>query len=343
MKHDKNLYALILAGGNGERLWPLSRQEKPKQLLTIDENRSLLEDTVSRISGMVDKKNIWVVTTQQHADSVASLIQEEVGLVTIEPQAKNTGPAILFNCLVIHADNPDAVIMILPSDHYIPQTQTFIEFMTHAVDIAKQQEKIVIFGARPTYAATGYGYIEYDQQQSFPCDVIKFHEKPAAALAQQYIASNAMLWNVGVFCARASVFIEEFKKHAPQLYEAIKNYWLEGQSYEHVPAISVDYAVIEKSSNVVVLPVNFVWCDVGNLDTFLALRSKYKKDSFELVEVDSHNNLVEVNNRLVALVGVNNICVVESEGILLIAKRDETEKVKLVLETLKYNNSDEYL
>jgi mannose-1-phosphate guanylyltransferase len=230
----------------------------------------------------------------------------------------------------------------LPTDHYIPSKNTFIEFLTHAIDCAQQQERIVLLGAQPTYPATGYGYIEYKKNKSFPCDVVSFHEKPSEAIAQQYVSSGTMLWNIGISCAQVSVMIQEFETNAPALFDAVIKYWHNQQPYNTAPSESIDYAVMEKSKNLCVLPINFVWCDVGNLNTFVSL-CDHKKEIPHIVSVDSHNNVVTTNQGLVALIGIENMCVVQTEDVLLIAKRDETEKIKQVLEQLKQEQFDEYL
>lgn len=343
MHRERSVYAIVLAGGSGERLWPLSRRNQPKQLLALEAHQTLLEDTIERIAPVVHQDHIWVVTTQQYMNAIAALVQHKVGIITLEPSPRNTAPAILLACFSIYAQDPEALVVVLPSDHYIPARDTFIEFVTHALDCATQTDRIVMLGAQPTYPATGYGYIEYNPQQSYPCDVIKFHEKPSLAVAQAYLHSGRMLWNIGIFCAQVQVLLEEFEQLVPDVYKTVRAYWIEGQPYEQVPAIAVDYAIMEKSARLAVLPANFVWYDVGNLNSYLSLRSHYKKFESEIIAVDSHNNLIEVQHDLVALIGVDNLCIVQVDGILLIAKRDETEKVKQVLETLRQHNADEYL
>ena len=342
-KLNRNVYALLLAGGSGERLWPLSRRSKPKQFLEITDHRSLLEDTIDRISPIIPIENRWVITTQQHADEVAVHVRSDVGLISVEPYSRNTGPAILLNSFAVRDIDPTAIIVVIPTDHYIPSKKTFIEFLSHAIDCAQQQERIVLLGARPTYPATGYGYIEYKKKDSFPYDVIKFHEKPHESVAKKYVSNESMLWNIGISCAQVGVMIKEFEINASPLYDSVQNYWLHHQPYDAAPSESIDYAVMEKSNNLCVLPVNFVWCDVGNLNTFLSLCEHQKKDAPHIISVDSHNNVVNTDQNVVAFIGIENICVVQTEDVLLIAKRDETEKVKQVLEKLKRDHFDEYL
>lgn len=338
----KKVYALLLAGGNGERLWPLSRRAKPKQLLSIEEQQSLLEDTVARVAPLVKQENMWVVTTEQQLEYIAPVVHDTVGFIMTEPELKNTGAAVLLNSLVIQAHEPEALVTVFPTDHYLPDAKKFNEFMTHVIDSAHTTNKIIILGLKPTYAATGYGYIEYDEKsKTVPYKVKRFVEKPSEARAKKFLSSPHALWNTGIFCAPVSVLINEFECHAPELFEAVKAYWLEGAPYSDVPAISIDYAVMKKSKELSVLPAHFVWSDVGNLDTYLTLCSAQQET--QLVEVDSHNNLVNVREKLVALIGIEDLCIIQVDDILLVAKRNETDKVKLVLDTLKQNNFDEYL
>jgi mannose-1-phosphate guanylyltransferase/mannose-6-phosphate isomerase len=330
-----------MAGGSGERLWPLSRQNKPKQLLAI-ENESLLGSTIERISSLVRQENIWVVTTEQQLEEIASLVQDMAGLVTVEPLSRNTGPAILLSCLALQAQDADALVMVLPSDHYMAKTKDFGEFLLHALDSAEKQQRIVSIGVKPSYPVQGYGYIEYDTKKTeFPYKVKKFIEKPTEKRLEALMKKPNVLWNTGMFCAPVRVIIEEFEKYAPDVFNAVKAHWIDGAPYEDVPAIAIDYAIMEKSKRTSVLPANFIWCDVGNLATFMSLRSQ--QHEVDVIEVDSDNNLIDVQKNLVALIGVEDMCIVQTEDILLIAKRSETDKVKLVLETLRHNSFDEYL
>ncbi len=339
---SKNVYALLLAGGSGERLWPLSRRDKPKQLLSIEDDKTLLEDTIKRVASLVPKERMWVVTTEHQAEEIASIVEDSVVLVNIETQARNTGPAILLNCLAIQANNPQAIVAVFPSDHYITNSKNFNEFLIHAIDSAQTSQRIVSIGVKPSYPATGFGYIEYDaRKKEFPYKLKKFIEKPSAARAQKLIEKPNVLWNTGIFCAPVSVLVEEFEQYTPTLFNAVKSYWIDGAPYENVPSIAVDYAVMEQSKKISVLPASFVWCDVGNLATFMALRAH--QHEVDVIAIDSENNLIDVQKNLVALIGIDDLCIVQTDDILLIAKRSETEKVKLVLETLKTNSFDEYL
>ena len=207
------IYCGILAGGSGLRLWPLSRQAKPKQLLTLGSDATLLEQAVDRIYPLTRKEHIWISTTKQHEKAIVKTVEKRVGRVLVEPASRNTGPAILLCCMQMYKQDPDAIIVFLPADPFIPKCDwpKFRDFLAHAIDHASHHDEIVLFGVRPTHAAAGYGYIEFDPKQvkenQAPYKVTRFREKPSAEVAQQYVESGNKLWNVSIFCAKAKTFL----------------------------------------------------------------------------------------------------------------------------------------
>jgi len=340
-----NVYCVILAGGSGTRLWPLSRASFPKQFLSIYGNQTLLDQAIERVSASVAKENIWIGTTKKHEATVQECVGDRIGKIVVEPGMRNTGPAILLNCFEVYKKNPDAVILFLPSDPFIPTKERFVSFLDRAIEYTCTHDRISLLGLKPLYPATGYGYIEYDntsRDEVIPFIVKKFHEKPVYEVAQRYCSQGNMLWNISMFCAKARVFLEEFEKNAPDIFKAVKEYVEGSGRYEDVRAESIDYAVMEKSKRVSVFPVDFEWCDVGNVEVFLSLQKEYGICRSKKVSVNAHNNLVSVPNKLVALVGVENLCIVETDDALLIASRDQTEKVKQVVQQLKQLDLQEY-
>jgi len=257
------LYVVILAGGSGKRLWPLSTPERPKQFLPL-QGTTLLETTVNRMAQVAASAVQMVVTTAMYADAVKKLVGHKIAQVVVEPLARNTAPAILLACKEIQQQAVDPVMICVPADHYIRETDRFVATVQAAVAYAKEHENIVLIGIQPTEPATTYGYIEPEytagEQKIFP--VKRFHEKPTQSVAERYVQSG-MWWNSGIVCARSSVLMREFQLHAPALVDAI-------DTYETVPACSIDYAVLEKSSTVVVIKGDFFWSDVGSLETFTA-------------------------------------------------------------------------
>lgn len=344
----QHIYCVILAGGSGERLWPLSRQHKPKQLLEVGEKQTLLDQAIDRVQMLVPRENIWVCTTQKHAPTIEALCGNRLGRIIAEPGARNTGPAILLSCFEIAQKDPEAVVVFLPADPFIPprDNRKFAAFLEHAIDFTGAHDNIALLGVQPTFAATGYGYIEFSpsSKDSAPYKVLKFHEKPSQEKAQQYLSSGSFLWNIGIFCGRASVFINEFKHLASAMYEGVLGFVLGDKSYDDVPSDSIDYAIMEKSTRVSVLPVNFSWCDVGNIEVFLTIKNEYGSlDAQRVVQVDAHNNLVDVPDKVVALIGVDDLCVVQTESALLITKRSEAEKVRAVVKQMKHKKLEAYL
>ena len=340
-------YLVILAGGKGERLWPLSREKKPKQLLPFTNEDSLLEHTIERIKSLVPKDNLWIVTNELQAPHIENLVGTKVGKILAEPASCNTAPALLYSCLKIFQKDENALITFLPADHFIVQDKIFRKSLTDCLDFCAQNNGISLVGLKPDWPATGYGYIEFESYKkiktTIPQKVVRFHEKPPLKTAELYLDLENMLWNIGVFCAKASVFIDEYKKVAPHIFKAVQQFVQGKGDYSVCENISVDHAVLEKSKAIYVLPVHFTWSDVGNLDIFLSLHTKHKKLMTNTIEIDSRNNVVEVPKKLVALIGVENLCIVETDDVLLISKRDQTDNVKQILHKLRKKNNHEYL
>ena len=342
---DKNLFVVILAGGQGQRLWPLSRKSYPKQLLPFQDNKSLLELTIDRIKPLSTQNNRWIVSTHDYQKIIKDQVGQHISKVLAEPATRNTAPAILLTCLEIIQNNPDATIIFLPADHYIKNEEIFLKNLKTAAQFATENNAITLLGLQPTHPATGYGYIEY-QQKTTPIDspqkIIKFHEKPSKPAAQNYCQQKNMLWNIGVFCGKATTFIDEFKTHAPHIYNDITAYLNNNGSYNSVENISIDHAIIEKSNNVYVLPVHFQWSDVGNLKTFLSLQNNHH--SKHIINIESNNNLHHVTqDKVVVLIGVKDLCIIDTDDALLIMQQDEAEKVKMAIKKLKEQKLTNFL
>jgi len=341
----KNVYFVILAGGSGTRLWPLSRQEKPKQFLEVGENKTLIEQAIERVSSLVPKENIWISTTKSHVKNINEYVGDKIGNIVVEPGLRNTAPAILLACMELYKENPEALVIFLPSDPFIPDIQTFVKYVRDAISFIEHNRNITIFGIKPTYPATGYGYIEFDNKskKDAPYPVLKFHEKPKLEVAKNYITKDNMVWNICMFCGQVEVFLDEFKTYAPEIFDGVKKY-VDGQgSYNDVKSDSIDYAIMEKSKNIFVIPSDFPWCDVGNIEVFLTIQKQNMQLDNNVVSVDSENNLVDVKDKLVALVGVDNLCIVETNGIILVTKRNKAEKVKLVVQQIKNSKNSKFL
>lgn len=342
-------YVVIVAGGKGERLWPHSRKDRPKQLIPVCGEKTLLEQTVERMQTLVTSKDhLWVLTTQDLASEIHKMLDDHVGTIIAEPLGRNTGPAIALCCLQLAQINPDAQVIFVPSDAFIPtqDNNMVLECARQALLCAQQNDAICLLGVQPTFPATGYGYIEYDHTRSIQNHSFKvrvFHEKPNQQTAEEYIKQNNMLWNLSMFAGPVARFIAEFKKHAPDILCGIERYLQHNQPYESIPSLSIDYAIIEKSNRIWVTPATFSWCDVGNVATFVSLKKQYNDSHSNHIFIDSNNNLIDVSDKLVALIDVDDLCVVQTDDTLLITKKDSAEKVRAIVSHLKEHKMDHYL
>lgn len=346
---NKHVYFVILAGGSGERLWPLSRKTHPKQLLTIGCSVTLIEQAIDRILPLANShENIWVSTTKDYEAAIHAQVHNKTGKILVEPVSRNTGASILYCCYKLQQHNPDALVIFLPADAFIPpqENDTFRTHVEQIICAITNNKIITLSGVTPSHPASQYGYIEFEPDKSDTTGlhkIINFHEKPSHAVAQYYIEHHNTLWNIGIFGAQVSVFIDTYKNTAPKLFNSIDEYIKGNDSYEAAPHISIDHAVIEKATNVWTLPAQFTWSDVGNIDVFLKLKKEHEKKKMHLIEIDAHNNIVEVPNHLVAIVGLNDICVVQTDNVLLITKRDKTDLTKTIVHQLKKEGQQEYL
>ncbi len=345
--NNPHVYCVILAGGSGERLWPLSRHRTPKQFLSVDNTTTLLEQTIARVRPLVtDARNIWISTTAQYVSQIQDMVGDRIGRIIVEPCARNTGPAILYSCYQLQAYDAQAQIIFLPSDAFIMQSDygRFCGAAQQAIDsIAIAPVKIALVGVTPSYAATGYGYIEYIDDQSGGCfPVVRFHEKPSPDVARYYLQCKNMLWNIGVVIVRADTCIGLCKKYAQELSYGMQRVMDADMDYQDLPSISFDYALLEKSDQVVVVPVDITWSDVGNLNILLALASS-NTSSGQVFLNNAHDNLVYAQGKLVALVGVDDLCIVDTGDVLLVARRSQAESVKVIVAQLKQAGLSDYL
>lgn len=352
---------MILAGGSGSRLWPLSRKLLPKQFLRLGKEDSLFEKTVSRITPLTGRGNVVIVTNKLHAFGSGYRQLEKLRLL-IEPEARNTAPAIGLACLyLLKICKNDPIAVVLPSDHMIADRPAFLKVLSAAVKEA-QKGKIVTIGVSPETPETGYGYIKAIGHKPYAIGsteclkVEKFVEKPAPETAQKYLKNGGYYWNAGIFVFRASVMLGEFKKYLPAagaLLEKIDKEAFEGEDinysalsplFSKMPSISIDYAVMEKSGLVCVIPSKFGWSDVGNWRYFYGALPKDGDGNVKFGDVlalDSRNNLLYSGSRLVTAVGVKNLAVIETRDAILVSEINRTQEVKKVVVELKKQNRRE--
>jgi len=339
---------VVLCGGNGTRLWPVSRTLMPKQFVKFFDDRSLFQLTIERNQELCDKQFI-VSNTEQYFLAVDQLeeLHKSNNSFLLEPIGRNTAPAITLACFALNAED---ILLVSPSDHLIKDKEAYKKVLMRAKELA-EEDCLVTFGIEPTFAETGFGYIEADGE-----DVKAFHEKPDQKTAQEYVDAGNYYWNSGMFCFKAGIFLEELQKYAPEIYEASKNAYVLTQnkhnsdmiriSHEAMAAIpeeSIDYAVMEKSSKVKVVAADIGWSDVGSFD---ALAQEFEKDvngntkTENLIAINAKDNFVYTSERMVALADVDELIVVDTPDALLITKKGNSQKIKTIVKELKETGSE---
>ena len=328
---------IILCGGNGTRLWPLSRTLMPKQFVKLFEGESLFQKTVTRNQKACNAQFI-VSNAEQYFLAVDQM--EELGTsrsnYLLEPIGRNTAPAIALACFAL---DPEEIVLVTPSDHLIKDEAAYIKALKNAKALA-QQAYLVTFGITPKYPETGFGYIEAKGE-----DVLSFKEKPDAITAQSYLDAGNYYWNSGMFCFKAGVFLEELKKYSPEIYEAsllaYNHAKVDGMiriSYEDMLAIpedSIDYAVMEKSNKVKVIPSDIAWSDLGSFESL----DEEIESSNRVISIDSSNNLV-LSSKQVATIDVDDLIIIDTPDALLVSKKGSSQKVKEVVRQLKEQGSE---
>jgi mannose-1-phosphate guanylyltransferase len=327
---------LILSGGGGERFWPLSRQTKPKQFLPIFGGKTLFEDALSRAKAL--NAEVVVATNAKHRNWIDQFAPNAFQIH--EPIGRNTAPAVALACFQF----PEETFLVLPSDHLIRFQEGFINASKRAIELA-QDGFLVTFGLKPDYPETGYGYIEAQGEL-----VHSFKEKPDLATAQSYIHSGRYFWNAGMFAFSAKTFLQECQTHAPELYEKTKIAWETAQKsnnflapsethMKEIPSISIDYAVIEKTTQLRMVPAAMGWSDLGSFD---ALADEYQNNQLPMeaerfVQIEGENNFVFAPNSVVATVGVSNLLIIQTPDALLICEKGKSQQVRAVMDDLKQN------
>jgi len=357
-----NLQCLIMAGGSGTRFWPRSRKAKPKQFLTLFGEQSLIQSTISRFERFIPGNNIYVVSSRGQKEI---LEEQAVGLLRenliYEPVGKNTLPAIGLAALFMAKSNPDGIMVVSPADHLIQNDSLFQETIESAVKIAEEKEGIVTIGITPSAPATGYGYIEIADEvkigqtiKSF--SVNRFVEKPNLETAKGYLASGKFFWNAGIFVFKVSVFLKAIEQLSPRLYKELLEIETSiGTSdyqevldkiYNQVESISIDYGIMEKAKNVFLVQGDFVWNDLGSWEEVYKYSQKEEKQNASIGEVifqGTSNSYVYAPDSLVAVVGMEDVIVVQEGNTILVCKRDQAEEIKHVVGEISKRKLDQYL
>ena len=351
---------LIMAGGRGERFWPRSRQNMPKQFLSLtDDGKTMIQLTVERILPLVAMEDIFIVTNRSYKDLVRSQLPElPEENILCEPVGKNTAPCIGLGAVHMAKRYGDAVMMVLPSDHLIKYTSLFLNTLSDACDVAEQGENLVTLGIAPDSPETSYGYIKFQPEQTLgrAFAVDQFVEKPDLETAKAYLSSEQYLWNSGMFIWKTSTILKNLEVYLPEIYQGLCSIGeaigtdMEEQVLERTfqvfQAESIDYGVMEKARNIYILSGAFGWDDVGS---WLAV-SRIKRSNElgnvvdgNVVTVNTRNTTIQGGGKLIAAVGLEDMIVVDSEDALLICEKDHAGDIKKVLENLRICNRTEYL
>jgi len=356
--------AVIMAGGSGTRLWPLSRQQLPKQFLSLEGEKTLFGATVDRLHPYVTAENVLVVTNTRHANGEAYQALNRYEKL-LEPVGRNTAPAIALAAVSLQRESGgDPIMIVLPSDHIIKNVPAFHEALEKAIQVA-QSGSLVTFGIKPTHADTGFGYIKTisgdSQFQNGACIAEHFAEKPNQKIAQKYLEDGNYYWNSGMFVWRASAILKEIREHLPDVaavVDKIIDEWDKNrdkqqaieQFFPEMPDISIDYGVLEKiagtQSKLVLIPCDIGWSDVGSWDAVHDIMPKDEDNNAMLgnvLQIDCNNMLIHGGNRLITAVGVDDLCVIETPDAILIAKRGESQRVREVVDGLKAKNAQEHV
>lgn len=356
------VHAVIMAGGIGSRFWPVSRRSSPKQFLDIVGDDTMIQATVQRLSGLIAMDNCHVVTNADYVETTRRQLPAlpEANILA-EPIGRNTAPCILYAALRLQQLDPDAVMVVLPADHRIGDVKSFQNVLQTGIEKAQEQGALVTIGIEPTYPATGYGYIQYNPEQhtteseSGAWFVRTFAEKPNEATAERFIDSGDFLWNSGMFIWRADSILAAIERHIPDVWDAFavttgtmgtdKEAGAVTRAYQACPSISIDYGVMEHADKVYVVPGNFDWNDVGDWKAVYELSKKGRHGnviSGNAVVHDSGRCLVQAREKLIALVGLHDIIVVDTDDAMLVCHRDASQQVKNVVDYLQANQLDEY-
>lgn len=352
--------ALIMAGGRGERFWPKSRKNLPKQFLSLtDDGKTMIQLTVERISPLVALEDVYISTNKDYKKLVLEQlpgIPEEN--ILCEPIGRNTAPCIGLGAMHVAKKYEDAIMMVLPSDHLIKYNKMFINTLKDGCEIAEKGANLVTIGITPDYPETGYGYIKFnpDESDGHAYAVDRFVEKPSLEVAKEYLETEEYLWNSGMFMWKVSTILSNIQKFLPAMYAGLKTIQeaigTEEQEvvlekvFPELESVSIDYGIMEKAENIYILPGTFGWDDVGS---WLAVgRIKKSNEAGNVVDgniitINSKNNIIQGGRKLIATVGIEDLIIVDTEDATLICDKNSAADIKKVLENLKICNRDEYI
>ena len=353
---SKQVFPVIMSGGSGTRLWPLSRRARPKQFLSLISEHSLLQETLSRLDGLATEQSI-IICNEEHRFLVAEQLRQlnQQSHILLEPVGRNTAPAIALAAFKVYQQNPDGILLVLAADHAIKDIKAFHHSIQKAVRLA-EKEYLVTFGVLPTSPEIGYGYIK--RGESLGDDGFKlahFAEKPSFVTAKQYLDEGSYYWNSGMFVFAASTYLQALQEFQPAIYETCKKAMahtqadidfirIDAQAFEECPADSIDYAVMEKTDKAAVVALDSDWSDIGSWSALWNIASKDKAGNVgkgDVLFTQTKNTLVYADNRLVTTLGVEDLVIVETKDVVLVASKEKAQEVKTIVEKLQQQERSE--
>ncbi len=353
------LFAVIMAGGIGSRFWPRSREKSPKQLLRIFGENTMIQDTIARLNGLVKEENIFIITNKlQRNEIIKQLNHIPEKNVIAEPFGKNTAACIGLATILIEKINPEAVTIILPSDHIIKNINEYRQTLKNAAEFAFKSKGLITIGIQPTRPEIGYGYIQIDEKliEDNIYKVYAFAEKPNYATAVRFLDSGDFLWNSGMFIWRVDSILNEIRTYLPELYEGLEHLkkFIGTEDFEkelvdvygQLRSISIDYGIMEKSQNVYLTVGDFSWNDVGSWDEVYQLSEKDDNGNAVIGEVYTeytNDSYIYSPKKFTAVIGIENSVIINTDDALLVCRRDLVQDVKKVVDHLKHNRLNEYL
>ena len=353
----EHFYALIMAGGGGTRLWPLSRKDRPKQVLPLTEERTMIQITVERLYDLLPPERIFIVAGPGLAEALRENVPElPPENFIIEPDPRNSGPAAGLGTFAIAHRDPEAIIAVLSADHHIAREDRFIESLI-ASEAAALEGHIVTLGITPTYASTGFGYIKRGEALTTHNNLTVyrsagFHEKPDAVTAGTFVQSGLYSWNAGMFIWKASTAVAEFDRQQPEMTRGLRKIVDDKTTdvlaeWEKFPKQSIDYLIMENAADIAVIPVDMGWTDVGTWGALFEVLSKtddgnaVRSANNAHIQIDTHHTLL-VSDRMVVTIGVDDLVIVDTDDVLLVCHRDRAQDVRAIVQQLKEQGRSDY-
>lgn len=362
-----NKFGVIMAGGGGTRLWPLSRKERPKQLLNLSGKDLMINETLDRLSKSIPRENMFIVTNAVQAELMKKETKDRMqdDHVLVEPAARNTAACIGYAAMEIVKKYGDGIMCILPSDHFIKNEKEFSAIINAAVIAAEKTDALVTIGIKPSFPATGYGYIRVklgsetavgDENGKNYSMVEEFVEKPDLETAEKYVKEGCYSWNSGMFVWKASTILSYMSRLLPDVYACLEKIGnamntpderkVIEEVYPIIPKISIDYGIMERADHVLVISGEFGWNDIGSLDMLSIMKDADENGNTaygEQLLIDTKDCIVYGTNKLIATIGVSDLIVVQTEDAVLVCHKDKSQDVKTVVETLKEQEKEQYL